>query len=130
MERTRPTIKDAWERVGGAIRLNIVCNASYDKRGEGGVSDGLGSRCIITQDRNGCREGGVYIIITVDVDGLGSRHITNAMAGWRLVITVDACVRAKQQAYYSRRSEWVGIRGIVVNISKERDDINGQGVVI
>ena len=34
-----------------------------------------------TQDTNGCREGGVYIIITVDVDVLGSRRIiTNAVA--------------------------------------------------
>ena len=91
-ERTRLMIKDAWVGVGGVIRLKCVCNASCDKRGEGGVSDGLGSRCIITQDTNGSREGGVYIIITVDVDGLGSRRIiTNAVEGWRHVITVDAC---------------------------------------
>ena len=109
-ERTRLTIKDAWVGVGGVVRLKGVCNASYDKRGEGGVSDGLGSRCIITQDTNGCREGGVYIIITVDVDGLGSRRIiTNAVAGWRHVITVDACGWAKQQTNYNRRPGWVGI---------------------
>ena len=90
--------------VGGVIRSKYVCNASYDKRGEGGVSDGLGSRCIITQETNGCREGGVYIIITVDVDGLGSRRIiTNAVAGWRHVITVDACGWAKQR---TTRMSW------------------------
>ena len=64
----------------------------------------MGSRCIIKQDKNGFREGGVYIIITVDVDGLGSRRIiTNAVEGWRHVITVDACGWAKQQTYYNRR---------------------------
>ena len=54
--------------------------------------------------RMGAGKGGVYIIITVDVDGLGSRRIiTNAVTGWRHVITVDACGWAKQQTYYNRR---------------------------